>query len=114
MDQVHSNRAFILSVVLGPIQPIAMADWQKTLFNLSDVRVLFYLHDNPAARYNELLSKVIESRSTLAASLSQLLKEGLVIREVKDTRPLQTRYSLTEKGKKFVGLLLEMKRLLEA
>ena len=90
-----------------------MVDWQKALFDLSDVKVLLYLNEKPSARYSELLSKVVTSRSTLASSLGQLQKKELIFREIKDTRPLQTTYGLTEKGKELVRLLLDMKRLLD-
>ena len=88
-----------------------MVDWQKTIFELSDSKVLLYLLENRTARYSELLAKVIGSSSTLANSLKQLQSSGLVERRIKDTRPLQTEYRLSEKGKRFCELLLEIRKM---
>jgi DNA-binding HxlR family transcriptional regulator len=61
-----------------------------------------------------LLEKVGTTRSTLATSLTDLQNSKLIERRVKPTRPIQTEYLLTEKGRTFVRLLLNMKELLHA
>lgn len=90
-----------------------MADWSKAIFELSDVRILFYLKENGASRYYQLLDNVLESRSTLAGSLRDLQKMGVIVRRIKDTRPVQTEYLLTEKGNKVVHSLLQIRELLK-
>jgi DNA-binding HxlR family transcriptional regulator len=91
-----------------------LADWQKVLFDLADTKVLLFIHQNKTARYYELLKIVVKSRSTLAASLRDLQSSGLIIRKVRDTHPLTTEYSLTDKGKKLVQKLLEIREILES
>ena len=90
-----------------------MADWKKNLFELSDTKILIYVKARGKARYSDLLDEVISSRSTLASSLSQLQRAGLLSRTVRNTRPVQTEYTLTEKGVRFVDLLTDIKELLD-
>jgi len=91
---------------------IWLADWKKVLFELSDTKILFYLDAKGLSRYSDLLTKVVMSRSTLAASLTDLQELHLIERRVKDTRPIQTEYALTKRGKEFVQLLSSIKSLL--
>jgi len=90
-----------------------LADWTKVIFELGDIRILFHLKEKGRSRYHELQDDVIESRSTLAASLRNLQKMGLISRRIKDTRPIQTEYLLTERGNTAVHLLIQLKNLLE-
>lgn len=87
-----------------------MADWDKAIFELSDVRVILHLKEHHTSRYSELLSQVLQSRSTLARSLDDLQRMKLVSRQVMNTRPVQTQYVLTEKGVRVADLLLAVKR----
>jgi len=89
-----------------------MANWAKAIFELADIRILFHLKENDKARYSELLAQVVKSRSTLASSLRDLQNMGLVKRQVKSTRPVQTEYLLTEKGNQLTGLLLKVNEML--
>jgi DNA-binding HxlR family transcriptional regulator len=89
-----------------------LADWKKALFDMSDTKVLLYLDGKGACRYSDLLEQVVTSRSTLAASLAALQNLKLIDRRVKDTRPVQTEYKLTEKGKALVKLLLGIRDIL--
>ena len=75
-----------------------MADWKKALFELSDTKIVFYLKEHGPVRYSELLAKVAQSRVTLANSLVDLQEQELIIRKIKETRPIGTEYVLTEKG----------------
>ncbi|MDG6934790.1 MAG: winged helix-turn-helix transcriptional regulator [Nitrososphaerota archaeon] len=89
-----------------------LAHWfrsKRTLLELSDVRILLRLAEKDNARYSELLSGVVKSRSTLTNPLSQLQIYGLIEREVKQTQPVQTTYTLTEKGRIFVSHLVEIR-----
>lgn len=87
-----------------------LARWD-VIFAMSDVRILLYLEEKGQARYSELLGKVLNSRSTLATSLRDLQNMGLVKRIVKGTRPIQTYYTLTEKGQAVIKHLMEIKKL---
>lgn len=86
----------------------------KAVIDAATIRILLHLHDGGEARYSELMEEVTRSRSTLALALRELQEEGLVEREVVDTRPVQTRYSLTGLGAEVAGHLSEVKRLIES
>jgi len=83
----------------------------RALFELSNIEVLFYLHEKSEVRYSELLTKVVPSRSTLALTLRDLQADGLIERKVEATRPVQTRYRLTPKGRGVVEHLALIKKL---
>lgn len=86
-------------------------EWQE-FFDTSDIKILFYLHDNNEARYSELLRNVVQTRSVLSTSLQDLRKRGLIDRMVEPTTPVQTKYRLTDKGLKLVQLLVKVQKLL--
>jgi DNA-binding HxlR family transcriptional regulator len=86
-------------------------EWQE-FFDTSDIKILFYLHDNNEARYSELLRNVVQTRSVLSTSLQDLKKRGLIDRMVEPTTPVKTRYRLTDRGLKLVQLLAKVQKLL--
>ena len=69
----------------------------KQMLDLVSIKILIYLSEKGELRHRDL-SKLTNSRGTLALSLKDLEEEGLVQRKVVNTKPLQTFYSLTEKG----------------
>lgn len=64
---------------------------------IASVQILLYLFRKGEVRHSEL-SDMMKSRGTLSLSLKDLQEEGLVQRKVIDTKPIQSLYSLTEKG----------------
>ena len=84
----------------------------KEVLELSNIKIILYLYDR-AARYSDLLKNVVESRSTLALTLKELQEEGLIDRKVKATRPVQTEYMLTDKGKRISEHLFKVKELIQ-
>jgi len=89
-----------------------LVDWEKSVFGLSDVRVLLYLESEGAASYTDLLRNVVRSRSTLASALTQLARAKLIERKVHPSKPIRTDYRLTERGQSLVSLLKDVRRLL--
>jgi DNA-binding HxlR family transcriptional regulator len=85
-------------------------NWEE-FFQTSDIRILVYLHDKQQARYSELEKGVVKTRSVLSVSLQDLTKRNLVERIVQPTKPIQTRYKLTEKGMKLAELIVIIKKL---
>jgi DNA-binding HxlR family transcriptional regulator len=87
-------------------------DWQQ-LFDISDIRILFYLQDcaGHEARYSELLRNAVKTRSVLADSLRDLTKRKMVERIVEPAAPIQTKYKLTEKGVRVLQLLTNLQKL---
>ena len=55
-------------------------------------------------RYTDL-NKLLRSRGTLSLNLREFEEEGLIQRRVVATKPIQSYYSLTEKGKKIAEML---------
>ena len=49
-------------------------------------------------RYSEL-SRLISSRGTLSMSLKELEEEELLVRRIVSSRPVQSYYSLSKKGR---------------
>jgi len=81
------------------------------LFKLSTVKVLLALLEAGSMRYSELLDRVIQSRSTLALALRDAQKDRLIERTVEDTRPVQTRYSLTVRGREVAEHLIQIRKV---
>jgi len=84
----------------------------KAVVDTATIMILLYLFDRGDARYSELMEEVIHSRSTLALALRDLQEEQLIEREVMDTRPVQTRYSLTNHGKEIAKHFLAIRNLI--
>ncbi len=66
--------------------------------NIPSVRILLFLLEKGEARHSDL-AKLFTSRGTLKFSLKDLEDEQLVQRKIVDSKPIQSIYSLTEKGK---------------
>jgi DNA-binding HxlR family transcriptional regulator len=61
------------------------------------VRILLFLNQKGEVRYTEL-SKIIDSRGVLSNNLKALENEGLVNRRVVSSKPIQSHYSLSDRG----------------
>ncbi|MDG6907003.1 MAG: winged helix-turn-helix transcriptional regulator [Nitrososphaerota archaeon] len=72
------------------------------------------MKDRETSRYSALLKSVVTSRSSLAFSLNELQKQGLIQRRILETKPIQTEYSLSKKGERIASLLSEMEELLSS
>lgn len=75
------------------------------------IKIVTYLHEKGQCRHNEL-ERLIRSRGTLATNLNDLIEEGLVTRKVIPSKPIQSNYSLTEKGREVAKRLTEIGALL--
>ena len=84
----------------------------KNLLEIGTTKILLHLHKEDDSRYSEFLDRVVQSRSTLALALKELQEERLVKRRVMDTRPVQTRYTLTTLGKDIAQHLMTIQNLL--
>jgi DNA-binding HxlR family transcriptional regulator len=61
------------------------------------MKVILYLYERDEVRYSEL-AKLIASRGTLGLVLREMEEEGIIQRRVVTSRPIQTYYTLTQKG----------------
>lgn len=84
----------------------------KAFFETSDIKILFYLYDKHESRYSELERDVVKTRSVLSVTLRDLSQRKLIDRTVETTKPIQTRYKLTEKGIKLVQLLANIQKII--
>jgi len=82
------------------------------VFEIGSIKVILYLYNVGSMRYSELLRNLIPSRSTLALTLRDLQEDKLVERRVKVTRPVQTSYTLSDKGKQVAEHLSAIKSLI--
>ncbi|MFQ6129826.1 MAG: winged helix-turn-helix transcriptional regulator [Candidatus Hadarchaeaceae archaeon] len=74
-------------------------------------RILFFLHGRGEVRYSKL-ARLIVSRGTLSLNLKHLGQEGLVQRRIVATKPIQSLYSLTEKGSRVARKLADVRKAL--
>ena len=76
--------------------------------------ILWHLQDEPL-RFNEL-SRRLEgaSRKVLSAKLRELEDQGLVDRQVLDTRPVGVQYEMTDFGRTALGVLESLKEWTES
>ena len=83
----------------------------RAVLELSNIRIMLYLLERGSARYSEILKGVGLSRGALALALRDLQDDGLIERKVEATRPIQTTYSLTAKGKEITKHLESIRKL---
>lgn len=87
--------------------------WMKfaSILQFSNVRIVLLLSQKREARYAEL-DRFVSSRGTLSLTLKELQEEGLIKRRVVVSRPIQTHYSLSKKGKKLARTLDQLQNLI--
>ena len=77
------------------------------------IEVILFLDKVEKAGYYEIYKQnFVVSRQTFANLLKKLEKEGIVDRNVVDSRPPRVEYSLTEKGKDIAKTLYELDKAL--
>jgi DNA-binding HxlR family transcriptional regulator len=76
------------------------------------VQILFFLHDRGEVRYSKLAA-LIQSRGTLSLNLKHLEQEGLIERRIVTTKPIQSLYSLTERGTRIARKLADVRKALQ-
>ena len=81
------------------------------LLESPSIKILVYLYEKGQTRHSEL-ETLIHSRGTLASNLNDLMDEDLVARKVLPTKPIQSIYSLTDKGRTVTKLISEIKNLI--
>lgn len=75
------------------------------------IMILCVIDNNEIVRYGDLRRAVYGIANTmLAQSLKELEQDGLVCRRQYDEMPVRVEYSLTEKAKSLIPILLELKR----
>lgn len=91
-----------------------MSNVTRFLFKKGIIQTILYLSKVGEAGYYETYKQgFVVSRQTFANLLKTLEKKGLVNREVTQSRPPRTNYSLTQKGDKLAKILKELNNLLK-
>ncbi len=84
----------------------------KKIFELPTLLILDFIYTNSPVRHKDIAQQV-SSRGTLSMSLNSLLEEGLIVRKVNtETKPVQTYYLITRKGKDIAEKLQEIRKIL--
>jgi DNA-binding HxlR family transcriptional regulator len=81
------------------------------LLQTPSVQILLFLYEKGEVRYTEL-ANLIASRGTLSLNLKELDEDGLIQRRVVTTKPIQTHYSLTDKGREIAIHFEKIKKML--
>ena len=76
------------------------------------IKNLLLVYSKGEVRHSEL-ERLIRSRGTLSSNLNDLLNERLLRRNVVASRPIQSNYSLTEKGKAVAKVLADLRNSLQ-
>lgn len=84
----------------------------KYLKDSAFVKVMLYLYEKGDARFSELHNDISISKSTLTYVLKETQNEQLIERNVIDTRPVQTRYSLTTQGRELAQHLKAIQNII--
>lgn len=82
------------------------------LLESPSIKILTYLHEKGQVRHSEL-EGVLKSRGTLGTNLNDLLSEGLIGRKVVPSKPIQSNYFLTDKGRNIAKLLTALEAALK-
>ena len=77
------------------------------------IQILLLVYSKGEVRHSEL-ERLIRSRGTLSSNLNDLLEEGLLRRKVLASKPIQSNYSLTEKGRQVAAGLVDLRNSLRA
>lgn len=75
------------------------------------IMILCVIDNNEVVRYGDLRRTVYGITNTmLANSLKDMENDGLVLRKQYDEMPVRVEYSLTDKAKSLIPILLELKK----
>ena len=83
----------------------------SAILQTPSVKILLLLYERKEVRYSEL-TKLFTSRGTLSANLKGLEEEKLIQRRIVDSKPIQSYYSLTDRGREIAKRFNEIKKLL--
>ena len=74
------------------------------------IMILCVINNIESVRYGDLKRAITGITNTmLANSLKEMVEDGLVIRTQYDEMPVRVEYSLTDKAKSLIPILLELK-----
>jgi DNA-binding HxlR family transcriptional regulator len=82
------------------------------LLQTPSVKILLFLKREGEVRYTDL-TDLITSRGTLSLNLRELDEEGLIQRKVVTTKPIQSYYSLTDKGTRVAQIIEQLDKTIK-
>lgn len=75
------------------------------------IKILLFLYARGEVRYTDL-SNLIPSRGTLSVNLKELEEEELIKRRVVATKPIESYYSLSGKGREVATRFNEIQQIM--
>ena len=97
---------------MNPLDDMLCVDSIKSIMNIFGGKWTFViigeLHTG-TKRFNELGRKLGISTKSLSDALKSLESHGVVVRTVHSTTPVTVEYSLTDKGRDFERVFIEMR-----
>lgn len=84
----------------------------SSLLQTPSIKILLFLNQKGEVRYTGL-TKLITSRGTLSLNLKELDEEGLIQRRVVTTKPIQSYYSLTKRGKEVAEITSQLNKAIK-
>lgn len=96
------------------VEPCAIERGMRIIGGKWTGSILWHLKDGPV-RFNDL-SRMIggASKKMITERLRQLEAQGLIRREVVDTKPISVRYEITDFGRTAIGFLNQLRRWTES
>ena len=91
-------------------------DFLRSMSKKGFYEILGYIAKNNGIHYNDALrycmeKQIIQSRASVTIILNGLTELGLVTREISQTRPIRTTYTINKKGTKTLKHLREMESM---
>ena len=92
------------------LEPCPIEKAMRILGGKWTASILWHLKDGPV-RFNDL-SRMVggASKKMISERLRQLEAQGLVLREVMDTKPVSVHYEITDLGRTALGFLDELRK----
>lgn len=89
----------------------SMSRLQSVISGKWKILIIWYISVYKVQRFNELQRRLDGiTQSTLTKQLRELESDGFINRYVYPQVPLKVEYTLTEMGKKFIPILMQMKK----
>jgi DNA-binding HxlR family transcriptional regulator len=78
------------------------------ILTVPSVKILLFMLNKEKARYTDLVNLIV-SRGVLSSNLKALEKEDILTRTVINSKPIQTYYTLSIRGRKVATCLNDLK-----
>ena len=98
---------------MNPVSTTSLEPLIRLAHHRWNIPVLAELHQLSGAKFITMVNRLGAGRGSLSASLDDLIRQGLVMRNPGHGHPMRPEYLLTEQGEAIGGECLELARLIE-